>query len=254
MDINIHNSATTGTQDSTTTQINIEVNNLRNLEQNLITAENHIIQNENQIIQNENQIRGSDSAIAVTIEGMQLQSDNDNPQENEFENEVDSQQSRIIVEQALQSAHLCETKGFYIKYGGVPCCPSLTVTPTIMGSGLFSVSPTAWAIKGSSDMGCFCCFMPASWSWQTITLKQGEQEVLNFIYRPQIWNCFTTKEQIVDIYVPQRNERVGWIKYTGSLEDGAVMADCISKSVFLAKGIDSNGTPAIKVCTLKHKT
>ncbi|ODM93869.1 hypothetical protein Ocin01_12813 [Orchesella cincta] len=172
-----------------------------------------------------------------------------NPSEEDaLENEVESQQSRVMIEQALQAMHLYETKGFYVKYSGLPCCPSLKISPSIMGSGLFSVSPTSWAIKASSNnYGCFCCFMPASWSWQTITLNLGEQEVLNFIYRPQIWSCFGTKDRIVDIYVPQRNERIGLLKYKGNLDDGTIITDAISRSLFLAAKIADHPTPGFKI-------
>ncbi|CAL8091260.1 unnamed protein product [Orchesella dallaii] len=222
---------------------NITMNNLRNLEQNLITAEN-------QILQNENRMRRSDTTIAVTNEEMQFRSGNRNPEEDVFKNEVESQRSRMIVEQALQGVPLCETKGFYLKYSGLTSCPSISITPSIMGSGseLFSGSPSSWwVIKGSSNLGCFCCFMPAYWNWQTITLRQEEREVLNFIYRPQFSNCFGTKEQIVDIYIPQRIERIGYIKYTRTVEDGAIIADCISKSVFLVNKLVDHPTLGIKI-------
>ncbi|ODM95079.1 hypothetical protein Ocin01_11606 [Orchesella cincta] len=183
-------------------------------------------------------------SLAVTIEGMQLQSDNETPSEEDaYENEAESQQSRVMIEQALQAMHLYETKGFY-----VTMLSELKNITLIMGSGLFSVSPTSWAIKASSNnYGCFCCFMPASWSWQTITLNLGEQEVLNFIYRPQIWSCFGTKDRIVDIYVPQRNERIGLLKYKGNLDDGTIITDGISRSLFLAAKIADHPTPGFKI-------
>ncbi|CAL8103808.1 unnamed protein product [Orchesella dallaii] len=90
----------------------------------------------------------------------------------------------------------------------------------------------------ASVKGCFCCCMPTSRSWQNMVLKWGEDEVLNFSYRPQLWTYCRKKSRTVDIFVPQRCDSIGSVIYGESFVSDAVIIDHISRSVFFTSWMD----------------
>ncbi|CAL8116541.1 unnamed protein product [Orchesella dallaii] len=160
------------------------------------------------------------------------------PEENEFDTA-----NRLSVEEFLKSMGLHEVKGIGMKAKPPPCGPKITLTSTNeLDAALRLQNPNATRVLEctSTVKGCFCCCTPTSLSLQNMVLKWGEDEVLSFTYRPQIWICRGIKSQTADVFVPQRGESIGSVAYGPSFTSDTVIIDHISQSIFIASMMKPN--------------
>ncbi|CAL8110015.1 unnamed protein product [Orchesella dallaii] len=158
------------------------------------------------------------------------------PEESELESE-----SRLRVEEALRSVRLHEAIGFALKSKGCTCCPKITLIPkNAIDGDLPSQNAIPWKFKyTSTECGCFCCCMPISRSWQKMTMKLGDQDLLWFTYRPQLWTFCRKKPRTVEIFAPRRSESIGSVTYGKSFADKTIIIDRISRSIFLTAKMES---------------
>ncbi|ODM91464.1 hypothetical protein Ocin01_15218 [Orchesella cincta] len=171
-------------------------------------------------------MRDTASSTLVTIENIPLEANISIADENGSDPD---EQSQLVVEQALQSINFHENSGFVLKYER-SACPDLSTPPSIISLG----SSRPWALAGPSHFG-------------TISLKQGDKEVLNFRYHSQ--KCLTfcgTKDRVSDVYVPQLQETIGRVE-CGAFGHGGTVTDFVSKSIFLLSQVASQPAPKIHI-------
>ncbi len=83
-----------------------------------------------------------------------------------------------------------------------------------------------------------------------MSLKQNEEEILNFVYSPKICCCGGRKDRIVDIYIPQRNQRIAVLRQGNKFSDGLVLIDYMTKSVFIVKNLDVQNSEAFAMTVI----
>jgi len=136
------------------------------------------------------------------------------------------------VEETLKSAHFDEAGGFVLKPFGFVCRQSLTLTPN--GELVSGNSNESKLECTPSKPGCYCCCLPSFLSLQNLSLKQSQEEVLSFTFRPELWWTFCRRKiKKVHIFAPQLGNSIGSVSYGKAFGGKGVIVDRISRSLFL---------------------
>lgn len=127
---------------------------------------------------------------------------------------------------------------------GFTYCPSMSIYPTFGPTS--EVATAEWMFYGystdSSDyfdnFVCFCCFPPLPFRetrTQSITFMFKNEKLLYFNYNPNMLSCGGTQNPVIEMYIPDRSKRIGFMIRGETFKDTMLVMDCVTRSTFFMK-------------------